>query len=66
VVVVVVAERDCEDGGAHCTGAVLAMKPEATTIGRSAKWPLENNLNVRWAYHTEIFRSSALQQTTRQ
>jgi len=42
VVVVVVAERDCEDGGAHCTGAVPAMKPE----GRSAKWPLENNLNV--------------------
>ena len=32
----------------------------------SAKWPLENNLNVWWAYHTEIFRSSALQQTTRQ
>jgi len=46
VVVVVVAERDCEDGGAHCTAAVLAMKPEATTVGRSAKWPLENNLNV--------------------
>jgi len=30
----------------HTTGAVLAMKPEATVIGRSARWPLENNLNV--------------------
>jgi len=28
------------------TGAVPAMKPEATTLGRSARWPLENNLNV--------------------
>ena len=28
------------------TGAVPATKPEATAIGRSARWPLENNLNV--------------------
>jgi len=28
------------------TRAVPAMKPEATAIGRSATWPLENNLNV--------------------
>jgi len=27
------------------TGAEQAMKPEATAIGRSARWPLENNLN---------------------
>ena len=25
------------------TGAVPAMKPEATAIGQSARWPLENN-----------------------
>jgi len=36
------------------TGAVPAMKPEATAIGRSARWPLENNLNV-WSAHTEIW-----------
>jgi len=35
---------------------------------RSARWPLENNLNVWWAQvlRTKIFRSSTLQQTTRQ
>jgi len=28
------------------TGAVPAMKPEAVAIGITARWPLENNLNV--------------------
>ena len=31
------------------TRAVSATKPEATAIGNSARWPLENNLNVWWA-----------------
>jgi len=31
------------------TGALLAIKPEATTIGTIARWPLENNLDVWWA-----------------
>jgi len=28
------------------TAAVPAMKPEASAIGITARWPLENNLNV--------------------
>ena len=42
------------------TGAVPAMKPEATATGRSGRWPLENNLNVWWA---QVLRT--LQQMTR-
>jgi len=37
------------------TGALPAIEPEATAIGIIARWPLENNLNIRWAQvlHTE-------------
>ena len=31
------------------TGTVPAMKPEATAVGITARWPLKNNLNVWWA-----------------
>ena len=38
------------------TGAVLANKTEATSIVITTRWPLTNNLNVRWEQvsHTEI------------
>jgi len=36
------------------TGALQAIKPEATAIGIIARWPLENNLNVWWAQFTKI------------
>jgi len=31
---------------AAAKGSVPAMKPEPTAIGITARWPLENNLNV--------------------
>ena len=38
------------------TGALPAIKPEATAIGIIARWPLEKNLNVSWAQvlHADI------------
>ena len=39
------------------TGALPAIKPEATVIGIIARWWLENSLNVWWAQvvHTESY-----------
>ena len=64
------ASRHCQPAAqvSENTEAVPAMKPEATTIGISARWTLENNLDVSWVQvlRTEIFRSCTLQQMTRQ
>jgi len=43
------------------TGALPAIKPEATALGFIARWPLlENNLNLSWSQvlRTEILRYS--------
>ena len=38
-------QRSYDKAKVLTTGAVPAMKPEATAIGRSARWPLEITLN---------------------
>ena len=55
-------------GSTHCShGGSTGNETWSHRYRRTARWPLENNLNVWWAQvlHTEIFRSSTLQQTTR-
>ena len=50
----------------YTTGALLINKPEATGVVILARWPLENNLKVRWAQvlHVKINRYSTIKQTT--